>query len=273
LENSKYKKFPLNIFSVEEMAGPSLQSKLSAKKIVAAKAKGDLFGMLLLDDSATHDATRRAYKSLAKLLHPDKVGAKDEECREAFEAVHEAYSKLSDAAAFAATVAESREAAQRASRLASEREALDVFCGKASSRYCGGGGTSRQQQPWKTPTWTPPTSEWWRTSRADFSSMPSSHQQQFRPSSSSSPSSDPFSLDFQTGPKKTYADLFGKDHPKTKAREAREAAERKAREEAKMFGTRIPRKRSAPAYAERPTPSSSRRRRTTTTTPKKQKFF
>jgi curved DNA-binding protein CbpA len=57
---------------------------------------GDLYGVLGVPRSATHEQIKHAYRDLARRYHPDASAAPD---AARFDEVHDAYVRLSDAAA------------------------------------------------------------------------------------------------------------------------------------------------------------------------------
>jgi len=225
-------------------------AKELANKIADANARGDILGVLLLDESASHAAVNKAYRKLAKMLHQDKIGD-DQLYREAFYAVKAAHDKLQDAAEFAQIVAN-----RRRSSTTSSSAVFDALFGN---------GTGQQQQKSQPirPSFSPPSNAaWWQTPRATAPPP--------MPETAAGLMADMFGSPFVTNPgvKRTYAELFGKDHPKTKAREAEERAKAQARvfRTAPAYGKR---KRAARAYSADASsaPPPARRRRTTTKKP------
>src|SRR5690348_15491134 len=58
---------------------------------------GDLYGVLGVPRSATHEQIKRAYRDLARRYHPDATS--DPDAARSFDEVHDAYVRLTDAAA------------------------------------------------------------------------------------------------------------------------------------------------------------------------------
>ncbi|KAJ3063554.1 hypothetical protein HDU98_000671 [Podochytrium sp. JEL0797] len=83
----------------EEMEAPPARpftpaQEAGIKRIRAMKAKGDLYGILGLEKSASDAEVKKAYRKLALQFHPDKCGAPGTD--EAFKAINHSWTVLSD---------------------------------------------------------------------------------------------------------------------------------------------------------------------------------